>query len=104
MPGKTDTVQAPDPPLRRVPLIPGKAATVVTRKRVVEVMVPSSEHQECEPPIVAGGVPSRIRLRANRMARRVNQKGNMLEQHHPQESAPEETVPGPSIQTPDHQR
>lgn len=42
--GETHTVQAPDPPFCWVPVIPGETAPIITRKRVVEVMVPSSEH------------------------------------------------------------
>lgn len=101
---ETHTVQAPDPPFCWVPVIPRETAAIITRKRMVEVMVPSSEHEKCEPPTVAGGVPSGIGLRAHGVARRVNQKGNMLKEHYAQQPAPEKATPGSPVGGANQQR
>lgn len=78
-------------PLGRIKVVPARAVSVIARVGVVVIVVPLTEAEERDQPVVAAAVPRSVWLRSEHMTQGVDGKGRIEHHEHPEHSGEEKT-------------
>ncbi len=92
-PRETYPLQARDQPLGRIPLPPAHAVAVVVREDVVEVVIALAVGHQRQHRVVAGGVFLGSTDAAPHVRQRVDEEGDVMAQHQPQQRRPAAAFP-----------
>lgn len=78
-------------PLGRIKVVPARAISVIARVGVVVIVVPLTEADKRDQPVVAAAVPGPVRLRPEHMTEGIDGKGRIEHHEHPEHSSEKKT-------------